>query len=279
MTRKELQKQVQNILSGRANAADDARVLVMHTCSINHAELVKNPDVSVSRVRVQKALRLARRRLQNEPLAYLLGSRDFMGRAFIVNKHTLIPRPETELMVETALELANKNAQVIEIGTGSGAVAISFALESKLPVIATDVSKEALRVARKNTKLQRVEDLVDLRTGSLLDPLSSEDIQKDRTTIILANLPYLSESMLLESPAEVKDYEPQSALVSDDQDGLELYRILLESIKARREDFGTGIIVLLEIDPRQEAAARDLAPKVEIKNDLAGRPRLAIIEL
>ena len=265
------------------HVADDARQILMHVTNLSHAELVAHDNELVSRSEQSRALKLAKARSAGKPMAYILNKRDFFGRAFLVNKHVLIPRPETEVMVEEALELANKKTMFVDIGTGSGAIAITLALESKLPVMATEISKGALKMAKQNAT--ELEATVDFHHGSLLEPIWRNELAGHGKIVITANLPYLSESMLSSSPVEVRDYEPKIALVSDDSDGLDLYRELLAQIQARRNEFPSELVLLIEIDPRQSKIVKNMineiepSANVEIKNDLAGKPRVVITNL
>ena len=283
MNRKELQSKIRRMLVHSEHVADDARQILMHVTNLSHAELVAHDNELVSRSEQSRALKLAKARSAGKPMAYILNKRDFFGRAFLVNKHVLIPRPETEVMVEEALELANKKTMFVDIGTGSGAIAITLALESKLPVMATEISKGALKMAKQNAT--ELEATVDFHHGSLLEPIWRNELAGHGKIVITANLPYLSESMLSSSPVEVRDYEPKIALVSDDSDGLDLYRELLAQIQARRNEFPSELVLLIEIDPRQSKIVKNMineiepSANVEIKNDLAGKPRVVITNL
>ncbi|NQV12414.1 protein-(glutamine-N5) methyltransferase, release factor-specific, partial [Candidatus Uhrbacteria bacterium] len=138
MTRKELLKKIVSELGHADHAIDDARQILMHVLNISHADFLAHDDLEVTRGQRSKATKLAKARSQHTPMAYLLGSREFFGRSFPVNKHTLISRPETELMVEEAVALSSKDTQFIDVGTGSGAIAITLNLETAQPVIGVD---------------------------------------------------------------------------------------------------------------------------------------------
>lgn len=163
--------------------------------------------------------KLVDRAATNEPLAYLLGYADFFAHRFEVNQHTLIPRPETEQLVELALkyiqnlQLQTGNLQLIDVGTGSGCITISLALAlPQATIYATDVSVEALKVAKANATRLSVTNVVFL-TGSLLEPLQGRTEPKSMD-IIVANLPYISDSEFQQLPANVRDFEPELALRS-----------------------------------------------------------------
>ncbi|MBI2476940.1 peptide chain release factor N(5)-glutamine methyltransferase, partial [Candidatus Uhrbacteria bacterium] len=248
MTRRELLGCVQTMQTG-LHATDDARQLVMHACHISHAELLTHPEQSVSWIERAHAMHLARRRRCSTPIAYLTHQRAFFGRDFFVNKHVLIPRPETEPLIELALPRAAHAKTIVDIGTGSGAIAITIACETQKSVIAIDCSRSALAVAKKNARRHRVEHLVSFLHDKYLNPLNT----LASPFLILANLPYLSEAMLRESPEEVRDFEPHVALVGDKNDGLDCYRELFRQIQHRVQEGAWGHC-LVEFDPRQEHA-------------------------
>lgn len=278
MTRTELQHVLEAILTGRPYAQQDARQLVSHVSGATHADLLAFPERPVSRRASLRAQHLAVRRGQEVPMAYLLGTRDFYGRSFIVNRHVLIPRPETETLIEHARTLLPADL-VIDIGTGSGAIALTLALETGVPVIATDTSRQALRVAKRNARQFGVSSPLQWRHGSLLQPIRNTDLVGDHL-IITANLPYLTPELLTDSPFEVTHYEPWSALISDQTDGLDLSAQLLTQLTARRSAFPSHIDLLLEIDPRQAPLISTrialLLPNstTHVLPDLSGNPRI-----
>ena len=281
MTRKELLKELPSHIVPRDHAGDDARQLLTHVLNISHADLLAHDDEDVSSFQKSRSIRMAKARSRNTPMAYILRSRSFFGRQFAVNDHSLIPRPETEIMVEEAVALCNDSSMFIDVGVGSGAIAVTLNLETNRPIIGTDISKRALKIAKKNAR--KLEAQVSLHEGSLLEPIWPNELKRHERVIITANLPYLSEDMWNTSPDEVKNYEPKIALVSDASDGLDLYRELLMQINSRREELPKDLFVLLEIDPRQndliEPMLDEVAPGIsfEIKNDLAGKPRVVIL--
>ena len=236
---------------------------------------------------VSRAKAFGRKRAQDTPMAYILGYRDFFGRRFIVNKHVLIPRPETEHLVEEAVRLVSKNSShhtlFLDIGTGSGAVAVTLAAETRQHVVATDTSRSALRVACKNARSLDVDTLVEYKHGSLLQPIKPSYLHGFDQVILLANLPYLTFELLEDSPREVVAYEPIQALVSDENDGLDLYREMLMECAARRRAFPQNTQILLEIDPRQALVAETMVQEIlphttiSILPDLAGHPRVVCL--
>lgn len=219
--------------------------------------------------------RLARR-LDDEPTAYILGYREFYGRDFIVDASVLVPRPETELLVEKALEIVRKHrlSVIAEVGTGCGAVAISLALE--LPharVYATDISASALKVARANSRKHGVSDRVRLLSGDLLDALP------EPVEMVVANLPYVSEPDLPRSGPVSR--EPRLAL-DGGTDGLDKIRRLCIQAKAVP---GSGGYLLLEVGEGQAGTVstflHDLFPpaRVDVTPDLSGIDRIVSVKL
>lgn len=210
------------------------------------------------------------RRRAGEPSAYITGVREFMSLEFHVSRHVLIPRPETELLVETALLMAGnrENIRVCDVGTGSGAVAVSMAHYCPgARVWAGDISQDALNVARGNAERHGVR--VEFRCGDLLTPFHDEK----PFDLILANLPYIPQEEYEDLPVGVKEYEPPQALLAFG-DGLDLYRRLLPQALSSLKDQGC---ILMEIGCRQGVNALDLLQgwdDVELKQDLAGRNRL-----
>jgi release factor glutamine methyltransferase len=210
------------------------------------------------------------RRINREPVAYITGSREFMSLKFKVSPDVLIPRPETELLVETALELASHTPinKICDVGTGSGAIAVSIAYY--LPgtnIYATDISESALTIARENT--DRYGLGISFSCGDLLEPLAHE-LQFD---LITANLPYVDSEKYKYLEPEVKDYEPTLALVASGN-GLDLYRRLAPQCLAL---LAPGGYTLWEIDPEQTAEIPAIMAgfdEVEIIKDLTGRDRL-----
>jgi release factor glutamine methyltransferase len=216
---------------------------------------------------------LLKQRVSGIPIAYITGRREFYGYTFTVNEHVLVPRPETEFLVEFALDWLKERGtpcRVVDVGTGSGAIAVSVALgtDNQHTVLASDVSTQALEVASKNAA--RLGARVDFTEGSLLDWLN-EDVD-----LILANLPYLRPD---QAHPGIK-HEPRVALFSGD-DGFSLNRQLIEQTRDRLRPNGA---IIMELDPDQHelalASASSAFPtaRIEIRADLAGTDRYLIIQ-
>jgi release factor glutamine methyltransferase len=229
---------------------------------------------------------LIQRRLAGEPIQYITGEAEFYGFPFHVNRDVLIPRPETEHLVEMAIALAEKlrlagaipeqriaRLRIVDVGTGSGAIAV--ALARALPfarITATDISTAALEVARNNTARNGVADRVRFVEGDLLEPVGSE-----RFDIIVSNPPYVPESDRATLDVEVRDYEPAHALFAG-ADGLAIYRRL---IPAAFRALVSGGFVALEIGYGQQEAVHALLANegfaaIEFAADLQCIPRVAV---
>ena len=228
------------------------------------------------------------RRCTFEPIAYITGTKDFYSRSFFVNRAVLIPRPETELLVETIIKYGrNKPITIADIGTGSGCIAISLALAlPKATVIATDISPEAIAVAKKNARHHRAP--VTFTTGDLLEPLTEKHLD-----VVVANLPYIPSEQLAKlqpatsqpATAELAEqlpihYEPLLAL-SGGSDGLLLYRQLFKQL-ARRTDLPTVIAVEHGESHRDQLVSllETIYPTktITLLRDFAGLPRVLVAQ-
>jgi release factor glutamine methyltransferase len=223
------------------------------------------------------SIRAAAGRLrEGMPFQYAVGSAAFRNLTLRVDQRVLIPRPETELIVDIVLGLADGGGTVADVGTGSGAIALALASEGRFEkVIATDVSEAALDLARANLSAIPAERraLVEFRSGDLLAPLHGE-----RLRAIVSNPPYIAEAEGGDLPAGVREWEPHLALFSAD-DGMAAIRAIVRNAPAVLA--GGGVLVV-EVDSRRAAAARDGAATdtrwrdVEIRMDLTGRERFLV---
>lgn len=219
MTRYQHLGYARTCLADSASARLDAEILLMHVCGIGRAELMAHPDTVLNPGQEQCLNDLLSRRAAGEPIAYLLGRREFWSRELDVSPATLIPRPETELLVEKALAHIPPDAAwtVADFGTGCGAIALALAGERpRLQLIATDSSTDALAVARANAVRLRLTN-IDFRAGDWLDPLG-----ETRLDMLVSNPPYVSGG----DPCLIRGdtcYEPVSALVGG-PDGLDAIR-------------------------------------------------------
>jgi release factor glutamine methyltransferase len=251
----------------------EARLILMQVQpGLTHARIVAHPEEILAASSLAEFCRLAERRLAGEPLAYLLGSREFYGRPFVVSPAVLIPRPETEHLVEAALaRRAGVAADVADLGCGSGAIAVTLALEApQWRVTAVDVSSEALDVARDNAR--RLGAPVSFLQGSWFEPLP----EGSRFDLIVSNPPYIAAGDHHLDEGDVR-FEPQLAL-SDGGDGLGCLRSIIRGAPARLMPAGW---LLLEHGYDQGDAVRRLLSEagfveVETLPDLAGLDRVSV---
>jgi len=262
----------------------DAELLLAHALNTPRAFLIAHGDEKMGTLARWKFHTLVQKRKRGIPLAYLTGHKEFYGLDFLVNKHTLVPRPDTELMVEEVMQEIKKSKNqitIIDVGTGSGCIPISILhtiRTSGLSVIckyyATDISKKALNIAKQNADKHNVH--ITFKHGNLLEPFSPELRTLNSQLIITANLPYLTQTQFDEEPSI--QHEPHSALVAE-HEGLALYEELLKQIKTYHLKPKT----YLEIDPSQTKKISnfitDIFPtaKIEIQKDLSGNDRVVKI--
>jgi release factor glutamine methyltransferase len=258
------------------DASLEGEVLLRHALGINRSQLYTEPDAELTAGQEKALNQLLKRRQCGEPTAYITGHREFYGLDFSVGSTVLIPRPETELLVEKALEIARNGntATIADIGTGCGAIAVSLALN--LPdvyIYATELSPGALRVARANSRRHGVEERIVFLRGNLLEPLTVP------VDMIIANLPYVSEADL--PHAGPLRYEPELAL-NGGEDGLDIIKILC---RQTRRKLGRGGSLLLEIGQGQACFVagilREVFPagRIGIHRDLAGIERVVVLRL
>jgi release factor glutamine methyltransferase len=275
----------------------EAEVLLRHTLApppereISRAYLLSHLDDPIEPAAATRFEAFISRRLAREPTAYITGHREFYGLDFEVTPAVLIPRPETEILVETAIEYARaahpealqgrtegpstRPLTIADIGTGSGCIAVALAVS--LPEVrlqAVDISPGAIEVARRNARRHGVEGRIEFYQGDLLSRLT------DAPDLVVANLPYVNTSGWAALPAELRDHEPQLALEAG-KDGLDLIRRLLQQA---RERLGPASAILLEVAYDQAEAVVDLvrvsfpAANVEVRRDLAGHERVVGIK-
>jgi len=256
----------------------DAEVLLAHVLGRDRAWLYAHPQAMLSPDQLHHYRDLISRRARREPVAYLTGHKEFFGLDFIVTPEVLIPRPETELLIEQALRWAAADAPltIADVGTGSGVIAVTLAVHlSQARLVATDTSPAALLVARRNAVRHRVADRVHCVQGDLLTPLAGP------FHLIVANPPYLTHAELSAAPPEVARWEPRPAL-DGGPDGLATIRRLLAMAPPRLRSNGA---LLVEIGAGQRwevlALARRHFPQatVEILRDYARRDRLLVVRL
>jgi release factor glutamine methyltransferase len=255
----------------------DAELLLAEVSGWDRARLAADPDAEIPPPAARRFGELVRRRLRREPVAYILGRKGFRHLELAVDPRVLIPRPETELLVELALEL--QPGRVLDLGTGSGAIAL--AVSDELPdcaVTAADTSPAALEVARANAERLGLADRVRFHEGSL-PPDADFDL-------VLANLPYVAETDWPSLQPEVTEWEPREALLAG-LDGLDAFRVMIPACGriSLRYPVGsttaTAPIVALEVGEGQAGAVGEMLRaagfgEVETRADLAGIERVVI---
>jgi len=259
----------------------NAELLLAHSLNLNREELYVRLHRELKEGEKGALERLIRRRVSGEPLQYILGHQEFWSINFKVDPRVLIPRPETELLVEQSLSILSEktfeqNPSVLEIGTGSGAIAVALAKEVKnIFVVATDISRDALVLAKENAKSAGVQDQIQFVNGDLLDPFHSSK-EREGFDLILSNPPYIIRSEIGSLAKEVRDYEPVIAL-DGGEDGLEFYRRLISQAPSSLQGRGW---LLMEVGQGQaEMVAKQIQGsgtflESHILPDLAGIGRV-----
>jgi len=279
----------------------DAEVLLSFILKEDKAWLYSNPEYSVTKLQEQKFKNLIKKRSNRWPVAYLIGHKEFYGLDFKVTRNVLIPRPESELLVELALQ---RIKNVVDVGTGGGNIIISLAKnikKKKIKFYATDISQKALKIARQNARTHKVLSKIKFLQGDLLTPLLKTNNYKLQTTLILANLPYLTKAQM-KNP-EFK-HEPRLALKSG-KDGLDHYQRFFKQLSSfchpgldpgssarfsampagRRLEGRNDITILIEHDPAQKTKLTKLIShhipqtKITSHKDLSHRPRVLEIKI
>ncbi|NRA43668.1 MAG: peptide chain release factor N(5)-glutamine methyltransferase [Oligoflexales bacterium] len=208
--------------SNNENSGLDADLLITTALKIDRMHLYAYPEKALSDPQLHQLLALLSRRKLGEPMAYILGKKEFFGRDYLINPHALIPRPETELLVESALShlRGRENQKVLEVGSGSGCIAISIKLESpKTYVESWDVSSQVLQLAKENSSLHGAQV-----SFKLCDALKQSNWQcNEKFGLLVSNPPYIAYDELKDLDLGVKDFEPHTALFASD-DGLAFYK-------------------------------------------------------
>lgn len=272
----------------------DFFVLLAHATRKEKVFLLAHPDYSLTDEEAKRTTMYLMRRLKHEPVAYITGHKEFYGREFLVTRDTLIPRPETELLITCTIDrIRNKESlatsgkeitDIIDVGTGSGNIIITLVKEllttdqkSNTKFYALDISRAALAVAAKNAERHMVSDQITFWHSDLIHDFPCTAVA-DHHVIFVANLPYLSGCIYAASDLDVRDYEPRSALESG-RDGLNHYRRLLSEIQAWVH-VARSITIFLEISPEQNILIQDVtrqtfpAASLRMFSDLSGRIRL-----
>ncbi|CAN2041531.1 Release factor glutamine methyltransferase [Candidatus Magnetomoraceae bacterium gMMP-15] len=256
-----------------------AEILLAHALELRRLDLYLKYDqpLNTSELKVFKSL--IKRRVQKEPVAYITGRREFWSMDFEVNNHVLIPRPDTECLVETAINLIYdrpSQLRILELGVGSGAITLAIACEhSENHFFATDYSYEAIKLARKNAQNHKLDHIVTFLTGSWYEPFKN----KPCFDIILSNPPYIKSSEINKLQPEICNYEPRRAL-DGGPDGLDCLRHIIEEA---HNYLAPGGSILVEIGFDQKKAVQEIAEKsglyknIICKKDYSGLDRVISI--
>ena len=260
-----------NIQSARL----DAEVLLSHVLRQERIYLYVHFDEPMEQNELSKFREYVKKRAQHVPIAYIIGEREFMGLPFKVTKDTLIPRPDTEILVENVLNNVDKDKEIeiVDIGTGSGAIILSLLVNlPKVQGKTVDISSKAIEVAKENAVNLQVNDRCEFFVGDLFAPLDGSKFD-----VIVSNPPYIPKKDIATLEADVKEYEPVSAL-TDGGDGLSYYRRLLSEGKAYIKENG---FIALEIGIYQSNDVKQIAmdngwKNIKIIKDYAGIDRVVL---
>jgi len=267
---------------GFENARLESEILLAHALSRTRIELYLEHDRQMSEGEIARFKALLKRRLAGEPVQYVTGSAAFMFGDFRVDRSVLIPRPETEALVESALAVLRDRAAcdrpltLADVGTGSGVIAVTLA--SKLPgatVYASDIDESIVDVARGNAERAGVADRIRFLIGSLFEPYGEEGLEGTLDAVV-SNPPYVPSGDLGALPREVRDFEPTAAL-DGGEDGLDYLRAIAHD---GPRFLAPGGILAVEIGERQAEAVAGLMGEslegVEVRRDYAGRERIVL---
>lgn len=280
----------------------DAKVLLEHALLKDLAFIYSHPESLITNTQYARFRRYIQRRKTGEPVAYILCHKEFFGHIFIVNKNVLVPRPESEWLVEKSIALLlnlesrilkqeKKQINVIDVGTGSGCIIISIIKkiqDSRLKIqdsnfFASDLSRRAIEVGKKNSRLHKVDKIVKFYHSDLF---SSPKIKNKIYDLVIANLPYVPQEKVRNSKFEIRNikdgiyFEPENAIFAGNN-GTEIIKKFLLEVKTRINPEG---LILMELDPRN---ANDLlkfarvhypTAKASLQKDLAGLNRYLIIK-
>lgn len=232
MTYSELYKEGLETLSqvDIAEAALDARLLLEFICGTDRSTLYAHPEMPVKPADADKFRELIQKRAEHIPISHLTGTRGFMGLTFKVNEHVLIPRQDTEILVEEAMRYIDDGMKVLDVCTGSGCIILSLMnYKNNLQAVGIDISEEALWVAKENAKLLQSDERGSIKflQGDLFEALLGENITNRKFDVIVSNPPYIRDDDILSLSPEVRDFDPYIAL-SGGGDGLDFYRRIIK---------------------------------------------------
>ena len=263
-----------------------AELLLAHTLDVNRIDLYVNHDQPLCKEELDRFKAYIRRRARREPVAYIVGHKEFWSRDLIVNRDVLVPRPETECLVEAVLGYLNQTATdspvsesqwVLELGTGSGAIIMALAAERPGHVFfASDISRPAVQLARDNSRRQGFDRQINYWVGNWFDAL---DPNRQKFDMIISNPPYIKTGEIRQLQPEIHQYEPVHAL-DGGEDGLDCLRQILSAGGSFLKKEGS---ILLEIGHDQKDSLQEITDqcgtydRVDFKKDYQGQDRVAII--
>lgn len=265
-------------LAGIDRPRTNAELLLGSVLNKNKVDLYLNKDRILTSDEIEKFNQYMKERISHRPVQYIIGTVEFFGLEFKVDERVLIPRPETETLVEVVIaQLANKETpKIIDLGTGSGVIAISLAANLNSPFIyATDVSEDALEVAKGNAIKNRVEDQIEFLCGNLFEPLKNKNLEA-QIDCVVSNPPYVSKDEFETLPREIKNYEPIVALESE-KDGFFFHKKIIENSIDFLKQSG---LLALEVAFGQAGKVANLIHQsgnynnIEIIKDLSGIDRV-----
>lgn len=270
--------------SGVSDARREAATLLMHATDRDRAYLFAHDDERLEEATLVRFSEAVMRRARGEPLQYITGLQEFYGRAFEVTPDVLIPRPETEHLIEAALELSREtqSPNFCDVGTGSGCIAVTLVAErADAGGVALDISDAALQVAARNARRHGVAERLSLHVSDCFAFLEREaPAERTRFDIVVSNPPYVRESQIEGLQREVREYEPRVALTPGG-DGLSVIRRLVS--ESPRHLRARGHLVFEIGFDQHEGVARMIDPRVwtrlETRADLQGIPRVVVLRL
>jgi len=253
--------------SGIKSAEIDAQILLEFAARKSREFLLVNQEYQLKNRKIEELKKLSERRKKHEPIAYITGHKEFFGLDFFVDKNVLIPRPETEQLVEIALDFLNKKdnktAAVLDVGTGSGNIIISLAKNASGVFFASDNSAKALEVAKKNVAIHNVE--INFIQSDLFENILG------KFDLIIANLPYVPIDGSFDK--EIK-FEPENAIFAKDNGTMIIKRFLIDA----KKPINSGGLILVELDPRNAdeilVFAKQLYNSAEIISDFSDQKRI-----
>lgn len=252
----------------------DAQLILANLLKVDKLYIMTNIDQKISQDIEKNFINDILKRTKNMPLQYIVGLQEFMGLTFNVNSNVLIPRPDTEILVEEVIKKIKpeKNYDILDIGTGSGCISISLAkFIENCQIFSVDISSEALKIAKDNAKLNDVEDKIVFLNGDIFEPF----ISGEKFDIMVSNPPYIETDVIETLDANVRDYEPRLAL-DGGIDGMDYYRRIINQADKYLNSNG---LIFFEIGFKQANSTINLLKEngfadINIAKDLAGLDRV-----